>query len=1056
MQWLAELSVKRNILAAVIVLILCVAGVYSYFQLSVDQFPNVDIPMVTVTTNLTGASPEEMDTAVTDQIEKQVNTVSGIDELSSESSQGVSTVTISFVLDKNIDAAFSDVQSKVNAAVANLPTDAKTPTISKIDTGASAVYTLALTSPTASIRELSEYADKTLRPQLESLPGVGQASLVGDQLRQINILLDPYKLRAHGLTAVGVITSIENQNVELPGGNLKSDGREISLRTQGQYKKISDLDNIVVSQNNGHLVRVRDIGHVDDGSADATSLARYNGQRAVMVKIVKQSGYNTVTLVDAIKARLQDIRPNLPSSYHLEASHDGSLYIRASVKTAEEHFVLGALFAALVVLIFLRDWRSTFIAALAIPGSIIATFTLIWSQGFTLNSITLLAITLCIGIVIDDAILVLENIFRYIKEKGYSARDASIEATREIGFAVLATTLSLVAIFLPVGFMSGMIGRILKSFGDTMACAIIISLIVAFTLTPMLASRWLKYDPPEKSDDKETTAQTGQQSPEKEVETQERKGFFHKIEQVYHDTLAWCLVHRAIVIIVSVAVMLMTIPLLIVINKEFSPTDDQGSFDIDVRLPAGASLEKTTNTLESIAAEVRKLPDIENTVATAGSDTQQTAYKGTISVSMPRVADRKTGITETQAMQMAHDKILSHYSSDIVASVKAADMMGSGTQSDVQYVINGPDEDVLVAAANKMMAAIRKNKDVADVDSSGADSGPEKRLIIDRGRAGDLDVSAEDIAETAQIAVAGKKISTIDDGAYRYDIYLRGMPQYRKTTDMVNLFSVPSSKSSVLSVPLNQVASFEDRTSPTTVSRYARNHSVTISVDDKPGTSQSTVQAVVAKSFADLHLPSQYKGSYTGMSKNQGEIFTGFITVLILAVIVIYLILAAQFESWLHPITILMVLPLTVPFALLSSWLMGGSLNLYSLLGILVLFGVVKKNSILQVDHSNQLREAGMERNAAVLRASRDRLRPILMTTAAFVAGMLPLVFATGEGAASNKSIGNLIVGGQILSLVLSLLAIPVFYTIADDISNGINGFKERLGKRLKRNRKGH
>lgn len=1028
MQWLAELSVKRNIFAAVIILILCVAGMYSYLQLSIDQFPNVDIPVVTVTTRLTGASPEEMDTAVTDQIEKQVNTVSGIDELTSESSQGISTIKIEFVMDKDINSAFSDVQSKVNAAISSLPADAETPTIEKIDLGARSIYTLALTSKTASMRDLSEYADKTLRPQIESLPGVGQASVVGGQLRQINILLDPYKLRSFGLTAIDVQNAVVSQNVELPGGSLKNGGRQITIRTQGQYDDVNDLNNLVISQNNGHLVHLGDVAEVEDGIEEATSIARYNGQRAVLVKIVKQSGYNTVKLVDSVKRRLSEIRINLPPGYNMETSYDGSLYIRASIETAKEHFILGALFAAFVVLIFLRDWRSTLIAALAIPGSIIATFTLIWAKGFTLNSITLLAITLCIGIVIDDAILVLENIFKYIKERGRSPREAAIEATREIGFAVLATTMSLVAIFLPVGFMSGMIGRILKSFGITMASAIIVSLIIAFTLTPMLASRWLK--PGAAKNTKAESAVAGNKT---------RPGLMGKVENIYHVCLVWCLAHRGIVVLVSIVVTLMTFPLLITMNKEFMPKDDQGSFDIDVRLPAGTSLEKTNATLESIAAQVRKLPDIDNTVVTVGSDSQRTVYKGTIAVTMPKISERKSGMSENQIMDIVHNKILNQYSSDVITSVKPADMMGGGTHADIEYIISGPDNNVLVAAAKNMIASLKKMPGIADADCSGTIQSPEKDIVIDRVAAGDLGISAGDIAETAQIAIAGKKVSTINQSGYRYDIYLQGMPQYRTTVNAVNLFSVPSGKAGLGAVPLDQVASFVDKVSPPSISRYARNHAMSITVNVAQGYGVNKVQGLVEKAFEENHLPSQYKGNYSGMSKNQGEIFTGFIAVLTLAVIVIFLILAAQFESWIHPVTILMILPLTVPFALFSTIIMGGSLNLYSLLGILVLFGVVKKNSILQVDHSNQLRAAGLERNEAILRASRDRLRPILMTTAAFVAGMVPLVFATGEGAAGNKAIGDLIVGGQILSLALSLLAIPVFYTIADDLINWFN-----------------
>jgi len=1040
MQWLAEISVKRNIFAAVIVLILCVAGGYSYFQLGLEQFPNVDFPVISVTTNMTGASPEEMDTAVTDQIEKQVNTVSGIDTLTSDSSEGVSTISITFQLDKNIDTAFSDVQSAVNAAVANLPTDAKTPTIQKMDPGASAIYTVALTSSTASIRDLSEYADKTLRPQLESLSGVGQASIVGGTLRQINVLLDPYKLRAYGLTASGVSTALSNQDIELPGGALTSNGKRITVRAQGQYSSIAALRTLVVSQNSGQLVRLSDVAEIEDGAVEATSFARYNGQPAVLVQVVKQSGSNTVRLVDAIKERLADIRGNLPPSYRLQATYDGSLFTRAAVKTAKEHLVLGALFAGLVVLLFLRDWRSTLISALAIPASIVATFTLMWVEGFTLNSVTLLAVTLSVGIVIDDAILVLENIFRFIREKGYTPKEAAIEATREIGLAVLATTLSLVAIFLPVGFMSGLIGRVLKSFGLTMAAAILVSLLVAFTLTPMLASRWLTGG--------NTTPNADSTE---EAETSERRGFYHYLENGYLNLLAWCLRHRAIVVTASVLVFLSTVPLLAIMDKAFAPSDDQSQLGIDVRLPAGTSLEKTSNTLAEIAAEVRKLPDVENTVATVGSDSQRTAHKGTISVYLRPIEERKTSMTQDQAIQMVHQKILTHYSKDIIASVKGAGITGGGASADIQYIIGGPDQKVLTAAARKLVVSLRNTAGVADADAGGADVGPESLLNVDRDRAGDLGVSAQDIAQTAQIAVAGKKVTTFSQNGYRYDVNLRGMPRYRTRDSAIKLYSVPSSKSGLSSVPLEQVGSFVATSEPTTVSRSNRNHAVTISVDIKQGASNMAVMQEVSKQFASLNLPNQYKGSYSGMSKNQGEVFTGFAVVLILAVVFIYLILAAQFESWIHPITILMVLPLTIPFALLTTYLTGGSLNLFSMLGILVLFGVVKKNSILQVDHSNQLREQGMEREAAVLRASRDRLRPILMTTASFVAGMLPLVFSTGAGSGTNKSIGNLIVGGQTLSLVLSLVAIPVFYTIADDITQKVSAFKRRaLGSKVR------
>lgn len=1040
MQWLAKISVQRPVFATVIILALCVTGLYSLFQLGLDQNPNVDIPTITVTTTLKGTSAEEMDTAVTEEIEKQVNTISGIDNISSVSSEGISNVTISFLLNKSSDVAFSEVQSKVNLAIPNLPTGVDQPSIQKFSTDSAPIISYTLTAPSETIRNLSEYADKTLRPQLEAINGVGAASIVGGQLRQIDVTLDPQRLRSFDLTAMSVRTSLASQNVDLPSGAMEHGATRVSVRTEGRFESVAALRSLVVAQHEGQSVLLQDVAAVEDSQKEAETLARLNGKQSVLVQIKKQSGANTVAVIEAVKARIAELTPRLPQGYQIQLTSDKSVFIEASVHTVEEHLILGSILAAVVVLCFLRDWRSTLISALAIPSSIIATFTFMWAMGFTLNTITLLAFTLCVGIVIDDAILVLENIVRFMVEKNMSPREAAIEATNEIGLAVLATTLSLIAIFLPVGFMSGILGRFMSSFGLTMAFAIFISLIVAFTLTPMLCSRWLSNRAP---------------TPKPKRAGRGRRG--NIIENLYMWILRWSLRHRWVIVILCIVAFLSSGPLLMKVNKEFIPTDDQSEFVLSVRVPEGYSLTATGDLLEQMATEIRKLPDIKYTVVTVGADAQKTVNKGEITVRMQEIADRKGNDNnktnnktkkiedEFQMMERVRREILTRYPKDLRVSVTAASALAGGPTASITYIISGPDMSVLNAASSRMVAAIQQIPGVADVDTSATSGNPELHLKIRRREAADLGVSATDLATTEQIAVAGLKASNYSEGGRLYDINLRAKPEYREGRQDLSLFTVPSTKANLNAVPFDQVVSYSDSSGSSAINRYARQRQITLSVNIAREASQQTVQIAIDKAYHDLNLGPQYDGQFGSFSKELGKSFVAFATVLVLAFIFIYLILAAQFESWVHPFTILISLPLSVPFALVSLLLTGTSLNLYSMLGILVLFGVVKKNSILQVDHANQLRAQGMGREEAVLQSSRDRLRPILMTTIAFVAGMLPLAFATGVGATTSRSAGDIIIGGQTLSLGLTLVATPVIYTLMDDLIGALSRFKARF-----------
>ncbi|HEX6464321.1 MAG TPA: efflux RND transporter permease subunit, partial [Vicinamibacterales bacterium] len=588
MQWLAAISVKRPVFASVIILTLTVIGAFAFTRLGLDRFPKVDFPTVVVMTELPGAAPEEVETEISDKIEEGVNTISGIDELRSTSSEGVSTVVISFLLEKDADVAAQEVRDRVNRVIPQLPRTIQQPIVEKFDPDASPVMTLAV-SADKPIRDITEYADKTLRRQIESVNGVGQVTVVGGRERQINITLDPARLQAHNLTVTDVARALQSQNAEVPGGRVEAGPQAMTLRTRGRVQSVQEFGDIVVRVQDGHPILLRDVASIEDGMADAVTRASVSGKPTVLLNIRRQSGFNTVAMVDAVRERLDDLKAITPPGYKVVIVRDLSEFIRASISTVEDHLVVGSILAALVVLVFLWNWRSTLIAAIAIPTSIIATFALIWYEDFTLNSLTMLALTLAVGIVIDDAIVVLENIFRFVEEKGMPPFQAAVHATREIGLAVLATTLSLIAIFVPVGFMGGIVGRFMKSFGLTMSFAIMVSLLVSFTLTPMLSARWTKA------------------KGAKESKGSKDSRFFRPLDAGYKRILSWSLAHRAVVAGLAGLVLLSSVPLFMVANKNFLPNDDQSEFEVSVRAPEGTSIDSTQLVGERIASQIRTL-----------------------------------------------------------------------------------------------------------------------------------------------------------------------------------------------------------------------------------------------------------------------------------------------------------------------------------------------------------------------------------------------------------------------------------------------------------------
>ncbi len=1032
MNRLAELCIRRPVFASVLILSLVVVGLFAYGKLGVDRFPKVDFPTVTITTRLVGAGPEDIETEITDKLEEAVNTISGIDQLISISSEGTSQVIVSFVLEKDGDVAAQEVRDRVNTVLGELPQSADPPIIQKIDPDAAPVLSIALAGPVP-IRELTEFADKTLKRQLESISGVGQVRILGGRPRQVNVVADPGKLAALNLTVADVVRGLQGQNVQIPGGQVEQGLRDLTLRTYGRVASPAAFGDIPIANRAGYPVKVSDVARVEDSTAEPETLASVDGKPAVVLQIRKQSGLNTVEVIAGVKDRLAQLRSQLPAGWKMDIVRDQSDYITAAVDAVQEHLVLGSLFAALIVLLFLRRFRLTLISAVAIPTSLVAAFAAMAWFGFTLNVITLLALALVVGIVIDDAVVVLENVFRFIEEKGMSPREAAAKGTGEITLAVLATTLSLIAVFLPVAFMGGIVGRFMYSFGITMACAIAVSLLVSFTLTPMLCSRWIS------ANEKKANGEKAKGS------TRER-GFYARIEKAYLWLLDHSLAHRWVVVLVMLAVFVSTIPLFQRVDKNFLPRDDESQFGVNVRAPEGSSLATTKTIVESIAAQVRKFPEVAATVVTIGDDPQVTKNLGQVYVRLLPVDKRKAD--QFAVMSRVREQVLPNYKRlGLRTTVEPISAFGGGNNAEIQFWIGGPDLEQLSGYSQKLLAELKKMPGVVDADSNLIVGKPELGARIDRAKASDLGVRVDDVASTMNVLVGGQEVTSYTEAGEQYEVHVRAEASARKDAAGIALAEIPSSK--IGTVPLGDVVTLSPGTGPSLINRIARRRQVLIYAGTLPGSSSQTVIDGLTAAAKKLDMPASYSYGFTGRSREQGRAAKNFALAFLLSIVFMYMILAAQFESWLHPVTILLALPLTVPFALFSLIFLGQSLNIFSALGILVLFGIVKKNSILQIDHTIQLRAHGLPRAEAIREANRDRLRPILMTTLAFVAGMVPLVASSGTGAGTNRAIGSVIMGGQTLALLLTLIGTPVAYSLFDDLVEA--KLFQRAGRRVGR-----
>jgi len=1028
MQKLAEICVRRPVFATMLIMTLMVLGVFSYNRLTVERFPRVEFPTITVTTRLPGAAPQEIETEITDKIEEAVNTISGIDELRSTSSEGVSLVFVTFELERDLDSAAQDVRDKINRALPNLPDTIEQPTIEKLDPDASPIMTISVAS-NRSLREMTEYADKVLRRQIESVNGVGQVQIVGGRKRQINVYLDGDKLRAYNLTVAQVEQSLRGQNLEVPGGRVEQTDRTLTLRTLGRVQSSADFNNIVVANRDGYPIKISDIGHTEDGVEDELTAGRLNDKPALLLQVRRQSGTNTVDVVNTIKERLAELKKGLPAGYSLDVVRDQSIFILAAFHAIREHLILGSILAALVVLLFMQNVRATIISAIAIPTSIVSTFAAMDYAGITLNSPSMLGLTLSVGIVIDDAIVVLENIFRYIEEKGFKPFDAAIEATREIGLAVMATTLSLVVIFLPVAFMQSIPGRFFKSMALTMSFAIMVSLLVSFTLTPMLSARLLK----------RLKRKTEEEPPEGGTTNgyaEKSSWIMRFLDRWYTRILTFSLHHRLLVTLVAIAVVSSPFGFGRYVGFNFFPQDDQDEFEVSLRAPEGTSLQKTLDISQQVASGIRGLKHISYTLMTIGEDQQRTQNLANIYVKLNPLAGRP--VSQFAIMGQVRDQVLPKFADynlrAIVSPVAAISGGGGRFNADISFMLRGPNLEKLDQYSQHLLGKLKAMPGVVDADSSLIVGKPELRVAIDRQKASDLGVNVADVAQSLRLLVGGDQVSTYNEGGEQYEVHVRANEDFRTDPNGISKLNVPSQR--LGGVGLDNIVKLREAAGPTQIERTGRQRQVLFTANLRPGFSQSVVLTQLNAEVKKMNLPPDYVAGVSGNSKELQRTGRGFIIAFLLSFIFMYIVLAAQFESFIHPVTVLLALPLSLPFALVSLLITGQAFNMFTMLGLLVLFGMVKKNSILQIDHANGLRAKGMERHEALIQSSRDRLRPILMTTIAFVAGMAPLAFSTGPGAGINRSTSVVVIGGQTLCLLLTLLVTPVAYSIFDDWIN--------------------
>ncbi|MGE5190003.1 MAG: efflux RND transporter permease subunit [Gemmatimonadota bacterium] len=1020
--FLSDLSIRRPIFAAVMMLALVTLGAFSYKRLAIDMFPDVEIPVVTIVTKFPGASPETVEREVTKRIEEAVNPIAGVKRVLSTSRESVSTVMVEFRLEVRINDAAQEARAKVGAVRGNLPQGIEEPIIQKVDFSAFPIVSLAVRSASLSPRDITTLVEKRVKRRIENISGVGKVDLVGASKREVTVDVDPARLEALGMGVDEVIAGIRSENVNTPLGRLNRNGSEFPLRIAGKPEAVAQFRTMVVAQRAGRPVALGEVAEVVDGTEERRSLALVNGVPAVALDIQKQSGANTVAVVDAVKREIGRLQAELPAGTTIEMVRDASIMIRDSVRDVQETMILGGVLTVFIVFCFLNSWRSTVITGLTLPISVISSFIVMNFGGMTLNVLTLMALSLAIGLLIDDAIVVRENIVRHL-EHGQDHFEAARTGTSEIGLAVLATTLSIVAVFVPVAFMKGIVGRFFFQFGITVAFAVLVSLFVSFTLDPMLSSRW--HDP--------DIDRTGARHRVARV-LDRFNDWFDRNADRYRGLIAWALGHRKTVLGVAALAFVAGIGAFGLLKSEFFSPYDQSEFQVDFKTAPDASIDETRGRLDAVLADVRAMPAVAHTFATIGAGDAGTVRDGMVYVKLKERKERRATQNEIQRALRARLREIP----GIIPSI--AEVGRFQGQKPLMVNIRGDDIPQLKAYAAEMKRALYAVPGIVDLEATLEQDIPEYRLAVDRERAADLGVRTGDIVRTVGALVGGEAVSTYEDeDGDAIDVRVRMPLALRQDPSQVERLrlAVARGPEGTALVPLREVARYARATSPSEINRQELTREVVISAN-LDGLPLGEAMNEVRKIAAGMKMAPGYRVAFSGEGEDMIESFGYMAEALLLAVIFVYLILAAQFESFIDPLAIMLSLPLSVVGMAGMLFLTGDTINIMSLIGLIMLMGLVTKNAILLVDYAKVLRARGMERTEAVIAAGRTRLRPIMMTTLAMIFGMLPLALALGAGAEMRAPMARAVIGGLVTSTILTLLVVPVVYTVLDDLGDRI------------------
>ncbi|MDF2569228.1 MAG: acriflavin resistance protein [Sporomusa sp.] len=1008
---ITEISIKRPVFATVIILALVVLGLVSYTSLNVDQYPSVETPIVAVTVLYPGASPEQVETKVTQHVEEAVSVVAGVEHVTSTISEGSSSTVIQFTMETNADAAAQDVRDKLGGLQAKLPEDAKAPIISRFDPTDTPIMSLALTGE-LSQRELTVLAEDILVKRLKAVNGVAAADIKGGLDREIQIQLDSNQLSAYGLTIPEVLNSLRNENIDSPGGKVTDGQRETGLRAVGSITATNQFLNIPVGQRDGVQLYVKNIASIKDTTKDISTITKVNDTLALGVDIMKQSGSNTVRVVENIKGQMDSIKKELPPGVDLVVVRDNSRTINESVHDVQFNLIVGGLLAVAIVFLFLGNWKSTIIAGIAIPVSVITAFLAMKVLNFTLNTMSLLALSLAVGLLIDDAIVVIENIVRHL-EMGKDKFTAALEGTNEIGLAVMATTFTLVAVFLPVGMMNGMVGQFFKEFGITVAASVLVSLFVAVTLTPMLSAKYL--------DHTEIKGKTklGQA-------WLAWNGKFDAWTVKYGEFLRKALIQRRTVILVAVGLFIGSLALLPFLGSTFVPDADNGEFTVTATVDPGMNITAVGQMADAIAQTVHSIPEVTMTYSVANTKN--------ITILTKLTPKNERTISDNEIIADLRHQLSGIAGANVSVSKQSG--VGSGGKP-VSLVIQGQSLDVLSVIAEQVEQVVASVPGAVEVSSSYEAGNPDAQIVVNKDRAADLGISAASIADTLQTMFNGKIVTQYKEGDDAYDVRLIQDPKDRRVLADVNsvyLSSTARSKNGQpVMVPLSQVTDTVYATSPAQIKRYDNQQQITISAN-LSGLTLGEFNSAFNKKAAEINMPEGYKFITTGQSKSMNDAFSSMILALAMAVLFIFFVLAAQFESYLDPFAIMIALPLAIIGAIVGLLVMGSDLSIMSIIGIIMLMGLVTKNAILLVDFAKQRRAQGIERNEALVEAAVQRMRPIIMTTTAMIAGMIPLALGIGPGAEARAPMAHAIIGGLVTSTILTLVVVPVVYTLFDDL----------------------